>query len=206
MSQNHRLPPPSRTLSYLPLYLSSLSPRGGKPWHNLSDNRSIPLLSSSSFLLLPEEAFYLCITGSQYPLISFCIFSVFLVISFRSLENHRFHQQLSCKQFPCQRETCNGAVVAWFISHWFIFLYKYCSSFSRPLWCFSFQAGIEVTYKVFIKVVKFFSQKPLTPSGTWAFQFGIFFNIFFSFYCKICTRACFSFFSIILILQDINHR
>ena len=150
MSQNHRLPPPSRTLSYPPLYLSSLSPRGGKPWHNFSDNRSIPLLSSSSFLLLSEEAFYLSITGSQYLLISFCIFSVFLVISFRSLENHRFHEQLSCKQFPCQRETCNGAAVAWFISHWFIFLYKYCSSFSRPLWYFSFKAGIEVTYKVFM--------------------------------------------------------
>ena len=64
-------------------------------FNKLPDNRSIPLLNSSSFVLLPEETSYLCITGSKYPLTFFCILSVLLVISLRSLKNHRFHQQLS---------------------------------------------------------------------------------------------------------------
>ena len=77
-----------------PSYLSSLSPRSRGPCHKLSYNQSIPSLSSSSFILRPEEASYLGITGTQYPLTSFCILSALLVISLRSLENHRPHQQL----------------------------------------------------------------------------------------------------------------
>ena len=87
---------PKKSLFLLcPSYLSSLSSRSGAPCHKTSDNRSIPSLSSSSFVLLPEEASYLCITGPQYPLTYFCIFSALPVISLCSLENDRFHQQLS---------------------------------------------------------------------------------------------------------------
>ena len=103
--QNHRLVPLSSTSSsfpkksphYLlcPSYLSCLSPRSGGPCHKLSINQSIPLLSSSSFISLLAEAYYPCITGPQYPLTSFCILSALLVISLCSLENNRFHQQLS---------------------------------------------------------------------------------------------------------------
>ena len=63
--QNHRLAPPSRTSSFFPKisphfwlypsYLSSLKkPTSGGPCHKLSDNRSIPSLSSS-FVSLPAE-------------------------------------------------------------------------------------------------------------------------------------------------------
>ena len=41
----------------------------------------------------------------------------------------------------------------------------------------------------FCKLVKLFSQNPWTPSGLGAFQFGIFFNILFSFSCEICPRT-----------------
>ena len=53
------------------------------------------------------------------------------------------------------------------------------------------------------KLQKFFSRNPFTPSGQGAFQFGIFFNIFFSFSCEICTRACL-FFSFISFLISLN--
>ena len=54
------------------------------PSHKLSDNRSIPLLSSSFFVSLPAEASYLCINGPQYPLTFFCILSALLVVSHHS--------------------------------------------------------------------------------------------------------------------------
>ena len=108
--QHYRLAPPSRTSSFFPKQSShillcprySLSPRSGGPCHNLSDNRSIPSLSSSSVILLPEEASHLCITGPQYPFTS-CILSALLVISLRFLENHRFHQQLSLSTVSMSR-------------------------------------------------------------------------------------------------------
>ena len=67
-----------------------------------------------------------------------------------SLENHSFHQQLSQSTISMQGETCNGAIGACYISLWCIFLYKYCSSIIYPPWCLSFQASIEVPYKVFM--------------------------------------------------------
>ena len=102
--QNHRLAPPSGLHQFFPKnsphfllspsYLSSLSPRSLGPCHKLSSNRCIPLQSSSFFVSLPAEASYRCITGPQYPLTFFCILSALLVIFLRSLENHRFYQQL----------------------------------------------------------------------------------------------------------------
>ena len=76
-----------------PPYLSSLSPRNWEACHKLSDNQYVPSLSSS-FVLLPEGASYLCVTGSQHPLNSFCILSGLAVISLYSLGKHRFNQQL----------------------------------------------------------------------------------------------------------------
>ena len=78
-----------------PLCLSFLSPWSEGSCHKFSDSWSIPVLSSSSFVLLPEEASYLCLTYPQHPLNFSCILSVFPVISLCSLENHRFHQQFS---------------------------------------------------------------------------------------------------------------
>ena len=66
----------------------------GGPCLRLSNNWSTLSLSSFSFVLFPEEASYLCITGPQYSLTSLSILSCPLVISIRSLENHRFHQLL----------------------------------------------------------------------------------------------------------------
>ena len=57
----------------------------------LSVNQCIPLLSSSSFILFPEEAPYLFITVSQYPSTSFSILSSLAIVSFYSLEKHRFY-------------------------------------------------------------------------------------------------------------------
>ena len=54
------------------------------------------------------------------------------------------------------------------------------------------------------KLVKFFSQNPWTPSGPGTFQFGIFFNIIFSFSCKICTCPCL-FFPFISFLISLHH-
>ena len=53
------------------------------------------------------------------------------------------------------------------------------------------------------KLIKFFSQNPWRPSGPGAFQFRIFFNIFFSFSCKICTLPCL-FFTFIYFLISHN--
>ena len=68
--------PSSRTLPFFPKllpqfllcpsYLSSLSPRSGGPCHKLCNNPSVPSLSSS-FVSLPAEASYLCITDSPVP-------------------------------------------------------------------------------------------------------------------------------------------
>ena len=77
--------------------------------HTFSYNRSTPLLSSSSFVLLPEEASYLCITGPQCPFTSFCILSDFLVISPHSLKNHGFNQQLSLSTVSMSR----GDIMRW---------------------------------------------------------------------------------------------
>ena len=57
--------------------------------------------------------------------------------------------------------------------------------------------------RLLCKLVKFFSQNSWTPSGSGAFQFGILFNIFFSFSCKICSRACL-FFPFISFLISLN--
>ena len=177
MFQNHRLAISSRTSSSFPNnsshlllcpYLSSLLPRSGRPCHKLSSNRYIPSLSFSSFFLLPEEASYLCISGTQYSLNPFCILSTLLVIFLPSLENHRF------RQFPCQWYICNGAAVACFTSPSFIFPYKYCGiSPSRQ--------ALKHNTRFLCKLLKFSSQNPWAPSGPGAFQFRMFFNIFFSF-------------------------
>ena len=84
-------------------------------------------------------------------------------------------------------------VLACFISLRFIFLYK---NFSRPLWCFCFQASI------LCMLLKFFTQNSRTPSDPGSFQFAIFFNIF-SFFCEICTCAC-SFFPSVSVLYSLN--
>ena len=67
----------------------------GTPCHKFSDNQSIPSLSFSPFVLLPEEASYLCITGPQYPLTSLCVLSALPAISLCTPEHNKFHQQLS---------------------------------------------------------------------------------------------------------------
>ena len=72
-----------------PSYLRSLLPRSEWPCHEFSGNWSIPSLGSSSLVLHPEEASYLCIT------FYFCILSALPVISLCFVENHGFHQQLS---------------------------------------------------------------------------------------------------------------
>ena len=83
MSQHHRLAPLSRTPSSPPtihqsfccahhikaLYHLDVGGQCYKPF----DNQSIPLLTSSFFVLLPREASYLCITGSWYHFTSFTI-------------------------------------------------------------------------------------------------------------------------------------
>ena len=51
------------------------------------------------------------------------------------------------------------------------------------------------------KPVKFFNQNPQTPSRPRAFQFGIFFNIIFSFPSKICTCASLFFLSIYFLIS-----
>ena len=127
-----------------PSYLSFLSLRKERQCHKFSNNQSIPSLSSSSFVLLSEGASYLCITGPQYPLTSFCILSTLLVKSLCSQKTIDFISSYPCRHFLCQGEKCDGAVVACFISLLFIFLYNYCSSFSHPPCCFSFQECIKV--------------------------------------------------------------
>ena len=106
ISQHHKLVESSSTLSFFPKhlphfllcpsYLSSVSPRSVASCHKLSNNRSlsIPSLSSSSFVLCSEGAFYVCITGPQSLLTFFWIRSALLIISHLFLKNHRFHQQL----------------------------------------------------------------------------------------------------------------
>ena len=54
----------------------------------------------TSWRSIRAEASYLCVTGPYYPLTSFCSLSAFLVITLRSLENRRFHQQLSLSTVP----------------------------------------------------------------------------------------------------------
>ena len=177
-----------------PSYLSSLSCRSGGTSHKLSDNQSLPPLSSSDFNLLTEEASDLCLTGSQYPLTSFSFLSVLPIISLRSLENYRFHQQLSLSTVSMSREgTCNRVVAACFIFLWFIFQHKYCSSLVIQRGVPPYRQALKCHTRFLCKLVKFFSQNPWIPSGPGAFQFGIFFNTFFSFSCEICTRVCWFF-------------
>ena len=82
------------TTSYAMLTMFRLSITQELESHKFSYNRSTPLLSSSSFVLLPEEASYLCMTGPQCPFTFFCILSDFLIISPHSLKSHGFNQQL----------------------------------------------------------------------------------------------------------------
>ena len=61
--QNFIVFPKNFTIFLLfPLCLSFLSPWSEGPCHKFSDSWSMPVLSSSSFVLLPEEASYLCLT------------------------------------------------------------------------------------------------------------------------------------------------
>ena len=55
---------------------------------------------------------------------------------------------------------------------------------------FPSKQGLRCHTSFLCKLVKFFRQNPWTASGTGAFQLKIFFNIFFSFSCQTCTRAC----------------
>ena len=66
-------------------------------------------------------------------------------------------------------ETCNGGIVACFISIWFIFLYKYCSSFSHPPW-FLLPGKHWGAYDLFREGDKAFCQNPSTLSAPGAFH------------------------------------
>ena len=49
--------------------------------------------------------------------------------------------------------------------------------------------GCHTNFSCILVSCKFFSQNSWTPYGPGTFQFGIFFDIFLSLSCEICTRA-----------------
>ena len=52
--------------------------------------------------------------------------------------------------------------------------------------------------KFLCNLLKFFSQNPSIQSGPRAFQFGILFNIFFSFSWEVCTCTCLFFLCVLI--------
>ena len=95
----------------------------------------------------------------------------------------------------------------WYLLASFPFDLSFCISTVLPLVIYRADSpsrqALRCHTRSLCKLIKFFSQNPWIPSGPGTFQFRIFFNIFFSFSCVICTLACL-FFPLISFLFSLN--